>query len=278
MSTSRLKNIILLVLLVCALGLSAVAIPNRLSQTREQRQMLAELRTLYAGYALTLELDALPQEATLYSIELSDAGQQTAAQALLGSRASHSGGEERFESVYTAEGGTLTMTRSGGFTAVLTGRSAVKNPEKAARKLLRSMGFQPLTLQRTQTEGSRTTLHAGQSLLGVPVLSDGLELCYEDGCLTAVSGTFYTGNETITRVSEQPCISGADALAQMLAARDALGWVGSSVTGLYQAYQPTDTAASGIRFVPVWIVQTDAGSFCVNAITREITAHSEPNA
>ena len=243
MSTSRLKTMILLVLLVCALCLSAVAIPNRLAQTREQRQMLTELKTLYASYALTIELDELPQEATLYSVELSEAGQQTAAQALLGTKVRADGGEG-FETVYASEAGTLHTTRSGGFDAALTGQAAVRNPEKAARKLLRSMGFAIGSLQRRQ-EGDAAVFTASQSLLGVEILGSGLELCYRDGCLTAVSGTFYTGAEAITRVSEQPCISAADALTQLLSQRDALGWVGSSVTGLYQAYQPTDTAASG---------------------------------
>ena len=47
MSVSRMKNLIILVLSICAACLLAVAVPNRLSQTHEQRRMLAELKTLY---------------------------------------------------------------------------------------------------------------------------------------------------------------------------------------------------------------------------------------
>ena len=61
-------------------------------------------------------------------------------------------------------------------------------------------------------------------------------------------------------------------LARLLAGRDALGWVGSAVTGLTQGYLPSDLAGTGIRFVPVWLVETDAGGFFINGITREITA------
>ena len=61
-------------------------------------------------------------------------------------------------------------------------------------------------------------------------------------------------------------------MAQLLARRDALGWVGSTVTSLTQGYLPSDQAGTGIRFVPVWLVETDAGSFFINGITREITA------
>ena len=251
MSVSRMKNLIILVLSICAACLLAVAVPNRLSQTHEQRRMLAELKTLY-------------------SVELSESGAQTAAQALLGQKAVQPDGGDRFESEYTSELGTLTLTRTGGFSAALTGGAHVRNYEKSATKLLHSMGFQFQQLSRRQTEAG-VTLEAEQTLLGVPVFGSGLTLSYADGQLQRVEGTFYTGSEAITRVSEQESISGADALARLLAGRDALGWVGSAVTELTLGYLPSENAGTGMRFVPVWRIETDAGSFYVNGITREIT-------
>ena len=50
-----------------------------------------------------------------------------------------------------------------------------------------------------------------------------------------------------------------------------LGWVGSAVTELTLGYLPSENAGTGMRFVPVWRIETDAGSFYVNGITREIT-------
>ena len=55
---------------------------------------------------------------------------------------------------------------------------------------------------------------------------------------------------------------------------DAVGlkkWVGSAVTELTLGYLPSENAGTGMRFVPVWRIETDAGSFYVNGITREIT-------
>ena len=94
MSVSRMKNLIILVLSICAVCLLAVAVPNRLSQTHEQRRMLAELKTLYESYGLRIELDELPRSPTLYSVELSESGAQTAAQALLGQKAAQPDGGE----------------------------------------------------------------------------------------------------------------------------------------------------------------------------------------
>ena len=271
MSASRMKNLIILVLTLCALGLLCIAVPNRLSQTHEQRQMLQELKTLYDSYGLSIDLGELPRSPVLYSVELSEDGAQTAAQALLGAKAA-AAGESGFESAFSSELGTLHVTRTGGFSAVLTGGGRVKSPEKAAEKLLRAMEFQYQTLTREPSEDGSVRICASQTLLGVPVLGSQLTLSYTDEHLTAVEGTFYTGGSSITRVSEQEVISAADALAQLLARRDALGWVGSAVTGLTQGYLPSDLAGTGIRFVPVWLVETDAGGFFINGITREITA------
>lgn len=272
MSVSRLKNMILLVLTVCALGLLAIAVPNRLSQTHEQRRMLLELKTLYDGYGLSVALDELPASATLYSVELSDTGIQTAAQALLGAKAAPAGDADRFETSYTSELGTLTAARSGAFSAALTASSHVKNYEKSAEKLLRSMGYQVQQLQQEKSADGTIVLTASQSLLGVPIFGGNLTLTYSGERLASVEGTFYTGSESITRVSEQQSITAADALAQLLAGRDALGWVGSSVTELTQGYLPMDNAGGGVRLVPVWLIGTDTGSFFVNGITRELTA------
>lgn len=271
MSGSRIKNLILLVLTASALCLLLVVVPNRMAQIHEQRQMLEQLRTLYGGYGISLELDELPRSATLYSVELGGE-QQTAVQALLGQKAVMTSDPDRFETEYSSELGTLQLTRTGGFSAVLTGSKRAGQPEAAARKLLRSMGFQAASVQQLQQADGTAVVQAGQSLLGVPVFGSMLQLTYRQEQLVQLEGTFYLGSESITRVSEQQSISCADALTQLLASRDVLGWVGESVRQLTQGYLPTETAASGIRFVPVWYIETDSGSFYVNAITREISA------
>ena len=104
----------------------------------------------------------------------------------------------------------------------------------------------------------------------MPVFGAELTFTYRSGLLTQVSGLFYPDNGTISRISEQSCISCADALTQILASRDALGWVGSQITGMQQGYLHSETATSALRFTPVWRVETDTAVFYVNGITREV--------
>ena len=62
----------------------------------------------------------------------------------------------------------------------------------------------------------------------------------------------------------------SDALVALLSSRDSLGWVGSEIVSCEQGYVHSETASSALRFVPVWRIETDAGSFYVNGITREV--------
>ena len=108
-----------------------------------------------------------------------------------------------------------------------------------------------------------------QSLCGVPVFESALTFTYRNNALSRVDGTYYPAGE-IVRVSQRACISCADALVALLSSRDSLGWVGSEIVSCEQGYVHSETASSALRFVPVWRIETDAGSFYVNGVTREV--------
>lgn len=271
MSISRIKNLILLILAICALGLMMVVVPQRLTQDRQQRQVLAELKTLYASYDLSLDLAKLPGSARLYSVELSGADALAAARSLLGQDAAVVGSEDRYETEYTAAGGVLRVTRNGGFHAELSDGDAVRDREKEVLRLLRTLGYPANELQPARRgEDQSVTIRAEQKLLGVPIFGGALDFVFRADVLEQIDGTFYMGGESPTRVSQTQCISCADALTQLLASRDALGWVGSRVLSAEQGYLPTETASASVRFVPTWYIETDTGSFYVNGVTREV--------
>ena len=143
--------------------------------------------------------------------------------------------------------------------------------EQDMQRRLRGMGY---TVWQTQPAVRQAdgvyALGVEQALLGMPVFGGTLTFTYQDGALRAADGVFYPESGVITRVSEEACISCADALTQILASRDALGWVGSQITGMQQGYLHSETATSALRFTPVWRVETDTTVFYVNGITREV--------
>ena len=273
MSGPKIKNLIILILAFTAAFLLALVVPLRMSQSRAEQAQHAQIAELYAGYDVQLDSAILPRSVTLYTIELGTGAEDTAAAALLGSGAVRQSGATRYTAAYASPDGHCEFSRTGGFDAVLTGGEAAPDVRKHAQKLLRAMGYSVWSLSGPVYAGeAEQTLTAQQSLLGVPVFEAALTLSYSQGVLTQLSGTFFPGSETITRVSEDACISCADAMIALLNSRDRLGWVGSRIERVLQGYVYTETAAGTLRFVPGWRIETDTGAFFVNGATREVRA------
>lgn len=276
MSASRIKNLILLILLLAVCFLLLAVVPGKLSAQRAEHSIHEQLETLFASYGVTLDPEILGRSETLYTIELSEPDEQAAAEALLGSEAQADAASTRYESRYTAPDGSVSFSRSGQLDAALESQMSGRSPEADLKRRLRGMGCTVWQKQPgVRTEDGAYSLTVTQSLLGMPVFGAELTFTYRSGLLTQVSGLFYPDNGTISRISEQSCISCADALTQILASRDETGWVGSRIVSVRQGYQYAETATAALRFVPVWRIETDTATFYVNGITREVRQLNE---
>lgn len=279
MPVSRLKNLVILILLLANGALLVLVVPNQLARTREQEQLHAALGELCARENVTLAAGAVPDTVTLYPLELREAAQADlrAATALLGEEVLVQDDSTRYLSTYRSALGRCSISRSGSFQAELTDGEITEDPERCGELLLPAMGFQIYRhgMAMEQSNGTRT-VSAMQDILGVPVFSRGLTLTYDGNRLVRLEGTFFTGSETPVRVDNQACMSAADALTAFLAARFDLGWVGSAVTAMEQGYHQADTAsAAAVHLTPVWRIDTDTGSFRVDGITGAVTIHSD---
>ncbi len=273
MSGPKIKNLIILILAITAAFLLALVVPMRLSQAKAEQAQHEQIAELYARYDVQLDSAILPSSVTLYTIELGAGGEKSAATALLGADAVLQADATRYAAAYVSDTGRCEFSRAGGFFAALTGGSSASDLQKHAKKLLRELGYQTASLSEpVRAAAGIYELTATQSLLGVPVFDETLTLRYTNGTLTQLSGTFFTGGENITRVSEAACISCADALMLLLDSRDRLGWVGSRIDRVQQGYVYTETAAGALRFVPGWRIETDTGAFFVSGATREVRA------
>ena len=270
---SKLKNLALLILLIANLILASVLVPNRIRQHQEGEAMRQTLQQLCRRQSVEIDPDCIPEAVTLYALELAEdnAAALQAATALLGEQVLVQDDSTRYLSLYSSQTGTCRIGRSGSFQASLEGSETVRDVDRATRQTLKNMNFQVHSL----TEGDRQSpdiyaVTARQAILGMPVFSDGLKLLWSHNRLTQLEGTFYTGS--MTRVSDAPCLSAADALVAFLNARFDLGWVGSAVTAMEQGYLRSETAAAAVvRLPPVWRLDTDTGSFYVDGISGQVT-------
>lgn len=274
MSVQKIKNLILLILALAVVFLTLLVVPTKTAQAREETALHDRLETLFSENGVQLDGSALPQSLRLYTISLDGIPQAagSAVSVLLGSSAEVQDDTVRYSSVYTSARGACSVTANGAFSASLDGSLAYSDPVAGTKKLLRSMGFTAAAVSEAARKSAGVyAVTATQQILGVPVFSDGLTFTYTNGALESVEGVFFPGS-TFTRVSDSASISCADALVELLASRDSLGWVGSRITLVQQGYEHFDTASAAVRLVPVWRIDTDTGSFVVNGMTREITA------
>lgn len=270
MSVSKIKNLILLILLLAVLGLLPAVVPVQAARVGAEKNVHEKLSELYASYGLTLDAGSLPASQTLYSIELENPSAKLAAQALLGSKATVQEAPARMLASYLSANGTLQLSRAGELDARITDAAAAHDLTRATKRYLRSMDFDSSAISEPARESAGVyQITASQSLCGVPVFESALKFTYRNSALSRVEGTYYPAGEMV-RVSEDACISCADALVALLASRDSLGWVGSEILSCEQGYVHSETASSAMRFVPVWRIETDAGSFYVSGMTREV--------
>lgn len=271
MSGRRIKNLILLILALAVCFLLLAVVPGKLSAQREESALHRGLTELLASYGVSIDPALLTPGETLYAIELGEADASAAAEALLGEAAEADSSSTRYEILYSADSGSVSFSRSGALHAELSAAVGGRSYEQDMQRRLRGMGY---TVWQTQPAVRQAdgvyALGVEQALLGMPVFGGTLTFTYQDGALRAADGVFYPESGSIARVSEEACISCADALTQILASRDALGWVGSQITGMQQGYLHSETATSALRFTPVWRVETDTTAFYVNGITREV--------
>jgi hypothetical protein len=262
MPVSKLKNIAILVLLVADLLLLAFLVPNRMLEESGEWEMKQSLSALYEDRGIALEASAVPETRTLYALQLTDStsAQVQAATALLGDQPIAEPDPAGWLYSFTAERGSCSFGREGLVEARLEGIN------KSAQAALEAMGVSWTDLRRT--DGAVTVT---QTVMDVPVFSDGLTLTYTDGLLTAVDGVLLCGTRSPTRVSQEACMTAADALVQFLDLRFDLGWVGTRMERLEQGYVQRDTAsAASLQLTPVWKLVTDTDSFYLDGLTGEI--------
>ena len=113
MSASKIKNLILLILLLGVLGLLPAVVPTQAARTGAERNVHEKLEALYSSYGLTLDASGLPSSQTLYAIEIENPDVSNAAQALLGSKYTAGETAARMLASCTSELGSMQLSRAG---------------------------------------------------------------------------------------------------------------------------------------------------------------------
>ena len=268
MEWSKIKNIILVILLTVNLILLGVVGAREYQSARYDAQTLDSAVTLLASNGIAVDIDLPRQGENLPILQMEAATQDSQEQrdqvsALLGEiqRVDGSAGGTRV--TYHGERGVAELSSDGYFTVSLEpGALSAEDDHRAqGAALLGQLGIQAIPAGEGGQSGA-DVLAYWQSWNGTPVFTCKSTVTWQDGSVRSISGQRVLGNTN--PVSTQDLLTIPTVLVRFLNGMSQHGYVCSAITGMSLGYS---TTVSANRLTPVWGVKTDTGRYYVNAVT-----------
>ena len=269
MKTSRIKNIVIVILLLVNAFLLVLLLGRQNQQRIAYERSVEQLSLLLANNGIAFDTSLLPGNVSYPAAELShDAdAEATFAYALLGDDAAarSTGGS----SVYESECGSLRFRANGAIEGTLN--LFVSNPIALCENIFRSCDYEmddtAYAHALTVSDSGSGTISALRSVDGLSVFAAPLSLTFENNALVAVSGSFLPSVTLAASAGDADAVS---ALVRFLDYRNSNGLVCTEITSLTYGYLLQSSAASA-KLSPAWHIATDVSEYYVNSVTGEIS-------
>ena len=268
MAWSKIKNIILLILLITNLAL-LILVGGQILQSRRLLSRAREdaIRFLQSR-GVEVEESIIPQSMTLKPqiAERDLSGEERAAAALLGSPVTaESRGGEVYR--YYNAGGAVQFHSDGTFSAQLEEGAFPLGSDREAGclALMERMGLQGTILGE---EGDELTFR--QTWEGTPLFTQQVTLVCRENCLTGITA----GRQLVARPQEDTArssITVATALISFVNGVGALGDVCNRIDAIEPGYVAAASLSGPIVLTPVWRVTTDTGAYQLDTVTGSVT-------
>ena len=266
MKTSRLKNIVIVILLLVNAFLLFLLLSRRADEHGASERRAEQLCTLFENSGIAFDRALLPDEEmpSALSSERNAAKEMDFASALLGKAESSDsgGGVSRF----TGEYGSCSI-RSGGTIDALVSRP-VDDPESFCSHLFKTFGYTTLSSHLSDGTGSVAGV---RSVDGQLIFNAVLTLTFSKNSLTGVSGTFLSDLSSLSEGHRTDSIDAVDALVYFLDYCSVSGVVCTEVRGIDAGYLLPSSSSVPLHLQSVWRISTDVSSYYVNCESGEIT-------
>ena len=258
MQSSRLKNIIILILLLTNLSLAAVVVSRQADHQEGLEQVRQQLVTLFAAENVELDEDLISSQTPPLSRTLTRDTQQEddLAAFLLGENLR-----------WSDQGGGIHLYGSDwGFDAAGSLSEGASAPE-VCRAFCKEFGYGDLTFS---SDGTSAT--AVQYCDGYPVVNCTVSFTLDSGGLLTVTGTHLPDAYTESAPEEAP-LSAAAALDAFLNNHRKSQTAVSRITDVYLCFELQSSASAAMTLVPAWCIVTDISglNYYVNCITGAVT-------
>ena len=264
METRRLKNIVILILVILNVFLAALLVNYRLQGARARRSMLEELERLFSASAISLSEDLdleIPAPPSL-SVERDLTAEAEIAATLLGEAVA---GEHQGGGIYSYTGalGTVHFRSSGNFDYVPEAPRVLEDPQGFCEDFCAAFGYLPVDT----LPGSTGTFTATEYVSGSPIYNGNLTIQFQDGALAALSGSYVS---TVSPTSTPTSLTAVDALVRFLDYRNAMGVVCDSIQGIMPVYELQPGPSGSLQLAAKWQITADTYQYYVDCTTGEI--------
>lgn len=269
MESFRLKNIIILILVLLNVCLLFPLSNRYLAARSAQQQVTTQLVALFAADGIALDDAAISDKTPPASqtLERDPEQERALAAAILGKSlisSDHNGSIHTYDS----DTGAARFHANGTF-AISAGGLTPEDPEAFSRELCKRFGYDTITIA---LEGGSGTVTGVQHFNNYPVIRCTVSLSFDAGKLITVEGTHLPSTPAAPAdTAEEAPLSAVAALNIFLAARRQSGAVVSTVTGMYLCYELQSTTAVPMSLSPCWCITTDTSTFYVNCITGAVS-------
>ena len=272
MEWHRLKNVIILILLLLNGFLLVLVAGRRSESVRYERAALEQTVEVLAARGIEVDPDGLPGSGELppLSLERNLEAEQDMVRALLHEAVE---ADNRGGGLYLYRGalGEVSVRAGGELSAALADDPVwdAAAPEDHAAALLRKMGVSAQLLG-SSTQESRRSVRFRQLWNKVPVFSCEVEFVYENGRLRAVQGTLLTAGQGTDEAGE--VLSLPTALMRFLDGVTATGDVCSAIRSMEAGYRVSSQPLSGgVRLTAVWLVSSNTADYYLDGATGALT-------
>lgn len=264
MAASKLKNLILIVLLLVNVFLMSIVIPSQLTQRQQRKAADDRLAALFSDAGIAIGNDSIPARKAQQELRLV-CGEETrtaAAQGLLGEQTQQ---EENVGGlIYSADGGYIRFLDTQFSASIVT---EAENPEQTAAALAEKLGI-TVHAVHSHGEGDATVCTVVPQMMGFPVFSAPVSVRFEAEGRVLLDGTLLV-ESALKRTQNTDTCTARDALVAFLDSRLDIGWLGSEITAVTQGWQAD--SRSGL-LQPAWMIATDAGNYLVCGSEKTVTA------
>lgn len=262
MQWSKIKNIVILLLLLANVLLLAQVVVREMESQRYHSQAREETAALLAQNGIRVDLGELPDDPQLFPMRCErDAQKEKDLAASLLGQAS-----EQEDGSYASPKGTIWFYSSGDFLAHLEPAAfpaGEGNEADVAAEVMERLDFQGI-LQSVTEENGRVLVELYQLWEQVPVFSCQVTLTFDEGQLTQIQGRRLPGDPISQGGSGAMTVT--TALVRFLSAVTEGGYVCSEIREMTAGYSMTAVPTSSLfQLAPVWQIETDAGSFRLDA-------------